>query len=116
LTIKATDNDKKSPMTLEQQIVINVIAQKFQAIFNTNETTTNVFIGEPPTIIKSFINHGGLSSIVFSQKIVLPQIFYNLTSENEGPSFFNVTLIINEENIKQRELELDIANSKLLIA
>lgn len=36
LTIKATDNDKKNPMTLEQQILINVIAQKFQAVSNTN--------------------------------------------------------------------------------
>jgi len=53
--------------------------------------------------------------MVFNQKIVLPQTFYNLTSENEGPSFFIVTLNINEQNIKQRELELDISNSKLLI-
>ena len=36
LTIEATDNDKKKPMTLEQQIVINVISQKYQVVSNAN--------------------------------------------------------------------------------
>ena len=44
--------------------------------------------------------------IVFDQDIMLPKVFYNLTSENEGPTFFNVTLEVNEENIKNLGLEL----------
>jgi hypothetical protein len=92
-----------------------VIAQKFQGVSILNETDTNVPSGEQPTIVKSFVNKGGLSSIVFNQEIVLPQFFYNLTSENEGPSFFNVTLVINEENIKLIELEAVKENGKLHI-
>ena len=44
--------------------------------------------------------------IVFDQDIMLPKIFYNFTSENEGPTFFNVTLEVNQENIKNLGIEL----------
>ena len=46
---------------------------------------------------------------------MLPQLFYNLTSENEGPSFFNVTLVINEENMKLIQFEAVKDNGKFHI-
>ncbi len=66
VTIEATDNDKVKPNTLVQKIQINVIKQKFLGVSLQNSTTINVPSGEPPTIVKSEVNSGGLSKIVFN--------------------------------------------------
>ncbi len=66
MTIEATDNDGKEPKTMVQKIEINVIEQKFLGVRLPNSTDINVTSGEPPTIVKSLVNHGGLSSIIFN--------------------------------------------------
>lgn len=57
-------------------------------------------------------SRGGESTIIFDQDVLLPKIFYNLTSENEGPTFFNVTLEISEENILNLGLDLALTQRK----
>ena len=71
MTIEATDNDGEKPNTMVQKIQINVIEQKFLGVTLPNSTDINVPSGEPPTIVKSLVNRGGLSSIVFNQDIVM---------------------------------------------
>jgi hypothetical protein len=59
------------------------------------------------------VTRGGLSTIIFSQQIVIPSEFKNLTSENEGPTIFKVLLIVNEENIKQIAFDVEPEQRKL---
>jgi hypothetical protein len=39
--------------------------------------------------------------IEFNHDILLPQNIYNLTSENGGWEYFNVTLVVHEANLKE---------------
>jgi hypothetical protein len=66
VTIEATDKDMKNEMTLVEQIKIIVIAQKFKGVPIENSEKIAAPSGDPPAIVKSFVNRGGLSSIVFS--------------------------------------------------
>jgi hypothetical protein len=54
---------------------------------------------DSPIITKSSSDLGGEISIQFDKEIVIPDLFMNLTSDNDGPSYFNITLVVNEANL-----------------
>jgi hypothetical protein len=64
--IQANDQDSKKAMTLEAQIKIYVIAQKFQGVSMSKKANIEVNLEEQPKIVESYVNRGGLSTIVFS--------------------------------------------------
>jgi hypothetical protein len=64
--IQANDQDSKNAMTSEAQIKIYVIAQKFQGVSMSKNANIEVNPEEQPKIVESYVNRGGLSTIVFS--------------------------------------------------
>jgi hypothetical protein len=58
---------------------------------------------DSPIITKSKFDRAGLADIYFNKDVLVPSFFFNLTSENEGPKYFNVTLIVNEANLLEFE-------------
>ena len=55
---------------------------------------------ESPVILKSALLMEGTATIEFNRDIYLPKDIYNLTSENGGEKYFNVTLVIHEANLE----------------
>jgi len=53
-----------------------------------------------PVITKTSITSGGLGEIRFDRDIFIEPEVYNLTSENDGPKYFNLTLIVNPDNVE----------------
>jgi hypothetical protein len=64
--IEATDQDNQKKMNLEEQIKIYIIAQKFVGVSMSKKANVEVSPEEPPKIVESYMNRGGLSTIVFS--------------------------------------------------
>ena len=54
-----------------------------------------------PVILKSAISLGGTATIEFSRDIYLPKDIYNLTSENGGWKYFNITFVVHEANLQE---------------
>jgi hypothetical protein len=76
------------------------VSQKFkgyQVPVNEKATVNE----ESPVITKLVFSQGGTAQIEFNHDILLPQNIYNLTSENGGWEYFNVTLVVHEANLKE---------------
>jgi hypothetical protein len=56
---------------------------------------------ESPVILKSVLLMEGTAKIEFNRDIYLPKEIYNLTSENGGEKYFNVTLVMHEANLEE---------------
>ncbi len=76
------------------------MSQKFQGyqVPVNEKATVNT---ESPVITKSFFSQGGTAKIEFNHDILIPQDIYNLTSENGGWTYFNLTLVVHEANLKE---------------
>ena len=95
----ARDNDKKSSRECSFEVTINIMASRFAGV-DINAWPTDIKLDDTsPVILSSSANNGGLVKVNFDQDILVPEMIYNLTSENEGPSYFNLTLIIDPSNL-----------------
>ena len=98
LTLVITDNDKNTPLESTQTVEIFVVSQKFQGV-EIPAVPNAVVTNESPLIVDSKINLVGETTIKFNRAIELPEKFYELTSDNDGPVYFNVTLVVHPDNL-----------------
>jgi len=98
------DNDPKEPMNFSFKVKIEVVAKKFEGVVQKSVSKS---FEQPtgPKVIKASIDAAGNVNINFSKNILVPSTFYNLTSENEGPTYFNVTLIVAPQNLEYSTTE-----------
>jgi hypothetical protein len=55
-------------------------------------------------IARANISQVGIMNITFDKPVKLPAAIFNLTSENDGPRFFNISFIPNPVNLQQLNL------------
>lgn len=90
------------PLMTVQNVTVSVV-EPFDNSFRKRYNLTHYKVTEDsPVIIKSDFSAEGKMSLSFSKQVQLPDGITGLTSENEGPEVFNITLIVHELN--RREL------------
>ena len=92
------DHDEANEMMNRMETSVTIVKQVFKGVEIPPALSSTT--ADSPVITKSAITQGGDLSISFNKEITIPPMFFNLTSENEGPSYFNLTLIVNEANLK----------------
>ena len=51
------------------------------------------------------VSKAGTIGLIFDKDLIFPSRIYDLSSSNEGPTYFNITLEVNIANLKVNGLE-----------
>lgn len=92
----------KEPLTMAYDITINVVPQTFKGEIILPKVLERT--DESPTLKTSKITMVGDLELLFDKYILLPPLFSNLTSENEGSLYFKTELIVHEENLRHNNI------------
>ena len=90
-------------MTVTKTVKIIVKAQDFEGVIKiVDEDPITIKV---PDIKKFDVTSAGIISLTFDQDLIFPDRLYELTSSNEGPSYFNVKLEVNKFNLDDNGYE-----------
>jgi len=107
-----SDKDRRKPLELTKAIDVLVttvkpvkytsdmqptpeILQKYTLNSTAAQAVSAKPSNEPPVVIKQQMSLAGQAVIRFSEEIAFVDEVLSLSSENLGPLFFNITLIVN---------------------
>lgn len=97
--LKVCDNDAISPMSIQKTVQIFVKAQQFEAVEIMKDLEP--IIGQQPVLVKTEVDESGKFSFMFDMELLYPDQMYELTSENEGSTYFRCTLQIDKANLAE---------------
>lgn len=103
LTVSDNDDYQETTKTLKIDLelkatALNDTANSGDSTFDAHQARIFNITGNSPITTKSEMTRSGQAKISFDKYVLVPTTLYNLTSENEGPEFFEVTLKVNDLN------------------